>query len=216
MCEQCCAETETYLEVIPGWVLVRATKDGMEMLKGQWGLLQRDDPDFIWTVTPWPEPEYPDDMLDENSPEAKAAFDEWDRWQQDVQRFKRFFHVTPELGWSLIEAAKERGYDPETSGWFADWFFTYLGKWIETHKPFPPNLQDSGTYFFKNYEAFGYGKPDYNDSYSYAEEDEYVRIEKRWDPEIERWITLSKTVYQEFDHETKEWVPCEERPYVGN
>lgn len=52
MCEQCCASTICIGELVPGWFLVLATKDGAVMKAGNYGLLRINDPDFIFTVKP--------------------------------------------------------------------------------------------------------------------------------------------------------------------
>ena len=51
MCEQCSAETVAYnfpIDSFP-FILVRATRDGDKMLNGDWGLLECNDPSFIFT-----------------------------------------------------------------------------------------------------------------------------------------------------------------------
>lgn len=55
MCEQCSAKTHSWGWVLPGYALVRATCDGTFMRTGQWGLVECNDPTFIWSVTPVPD-----------------------------------------------------------------------------------------------------------------------------------------------------------------
>jgi hypothetical protein len=53
MCEQCEANTETLIRnVIPGWHLLRATRNGDYMEKGDWGLVNINDPAFYWKTIP--------------------------------------------------------------------------------------------------------------------------------------------------------------------
>ena len=52
MCEQCIAQTTLFGEIFKGIYLVRATKDGHIMQKGNWGLVVANDPFFIFEHTP--------------------------------------------------------------------------------------------------------------------------------------------------------------------
>ena len=136
MCEQCCAKTESYGEVFPGWVLVRATVNGMEMRAGQWGLVQFDDPLFIWTETPTILIDRTQ-LFKEDTPEYDEAVNEWLAWTDKATAFGRFFHISADLGWHLVESAREKGYSIDL-GPFNEWFFNYLGEWIRDHEPIPP------------------------------------------------------------------------------
>lgn len=52
MCEGCVAQTTLFGEVFKKIYLVRATKDGYYMKKGNWGLVIVNDPFFIFEHTP--------------------------------------------------------------------------------------------------------------------------------------------------------------------
>lgn len=58
MCEQCICETVHCGEILPGWFLVQAKKDGTkgEMKAGMHGLVQCNDPDFRFKTKPYPDP----------------------------------------------------------------------------------------------------------------------------------------------------------------
>ena len=56
MCEQCSAATLTLGEVLPGVALVRATRAGRYMQPGQYGLVEQNDPFFVFTAALEPEP----------------------------------------------------------------------------------------------------------------------------------------------------------------
>jgi len=145
MCEQCCAKTEDYGEIFPGWYLVRATVNGMEMLTGQWGLVRTNDPEFIWTDDPTPIGDLNErcDKLgdeDEGTPEYDEAFDAWFAWMNKAKDFGKFFQVDPDMGWRLVEEGRKVGYEPSAKP-FYEWFYDYLGVWIQNHAPSKPSSQ---------------------------------------------------------------------------
>jgi len=224
MCEQCCAEIESYLEVLPGWTLVRATVNGMEMLKGQWGLVRTekfDDPEFIWTNTPRPigDLDKQCDQFDDNergTPEYDETFDAWFAWQDEATSFGKFFQISPDLGWALVEESHKLGYDPGTEP-FHQWLFNHLGEWVRDHKPFPFKVNKRDKFFFDHHEEYGYGKPDLVFTYSYEVGGEGVKLmhTSMWNMTIGQWEDTSVNIYQEFDNATNEWVDCPERPYKG-
>lgn len=158
MCEQCCAKTETFLEPFPRWWLVRATKDGNIMRKGQWGLVHRNDPDFIWSVEPKLEPltELSDEEINA-LPKDSKLWDDFNNWVADVETFRKSLehHVSLEASWELIESARKAGYESEKSD-FCTWLFNYLAEYLKGKKAFPPSLQDKPNYIEDNLEAFGY------------------------------------------------------------
>lgn len=131
MCEQCLAKIESYLTPLPGWTLLRATSTGDAMKKGDWGLVSSagTTPEFIWKVTPFPEP-------DPDSSEYSAEQDSI--WFSIISRFRRAVIGEPEMGWRLVESAKKVGFDPKNDV-FTHWLFDHLGKWIRDKKPFDPN-----------------------------------------------------------------------------
>lgn len=52
MCEQCLINPLYYGEVIRGLYLIRARRQSDDTNVGQWGLLQCNNPDFVWTSFP--------------------------------------------------------------------------------------------------------------------------------------------------------------------
>jgi len=52
MCEQCVAEVMNFGKISNNIILVRATKDGHTMKKGNWGLVNMNDPFLIFKHTP--------------------------------------------------------------------------------------------------------------------------------------------------------------------
>lgn len=86
MCEQCIARTNSWGEVLPGFALIRATADGSIMERGDWGLVQMNDPSFYWPSTPRPDPFYnfTDEQINALTPEQEK---EMDFWHEEVEEF---------------------------------------------------------------------------------------------------------------------------------
>ncbi len=136
MCEQCSAKVDIWPIPLEGWLLVCATQKGLFMSEGDWGLVQCNDPDYIWVPTPTPEPPEPGD-----APLDDPAAMEWDKWYEEpVEEFATALQGDPVAAWSLVQAAIKCGYDTNTR--LEPWLFNFLGKWIEAHKPFGADNQD--------------------------------------------------------------------------
>lgn len=83
MCEQCMAGTNSWGEVLPGFVLMRATRDGNTMARGEWGLVVCNDPSFIFS-TPRPCPSgIPWETFNKDE-----SFDAEEQWYKEVDVFK--------------------------------------------------------------------------------------------------------------------------------
>lgn len=135
MCEQCLTSPIYFGEPIPGFVLARARQQGNDWNIGEWGLIECNDPAITWTITPTPSPvwgmtdEEEDawfEATDENSPEYKRAM------AFPYAFSKHFEDCGPNLGYWLIKAAIEKGYNPDKDGQFTSWFFDYLGEYLVT------------------------------------------------------------------------------------
>ena len=67
MCEQCLINPLYYGEVVRGLFLIRARRESDATAVGQWGLVQVNNPDFVWTTTPvalGEDEELPQDFVD--------------------------------------------------------------------------------------------------------------------------------------------------------
>lgn len=127
MCEQCCADTETIGDVLPGISLVRARKQGSKMKPGDWGLVEGNDPFFIWSgeIVPDPFENLTDDEINACTDEQEAEFD---RWGDAYEPF-RFMECDPRIGYEMISEAIELGYDPK-EGSVNYWLWCRMAKLV--------------------------------------------------------------------------------------
>lgn len=124
---------------------MRARRDGHTWKKGEWGLIVSDDPSYTWTSTPSDCPTF--GMTDD---EMESWFDDPARTDAENKRasgilpndFNEAFNGNPVSGYMLVKAAMERGYDPEESGYFANWFYDYIGRYLVT-----ANMTEEGDCF---------------------------------------------------------------------
>lgn len=107
MCEQCLTWPISFGEPLRGFWLLRARRDGNDWKKGEWGLVQCNDPTFIWKTTPVV-----------GSDKVFPYTDE----------FANAFDCPPTVGHALVTAAVERGYKLDTP--FLSWLYFYLADWI--------------------------------------------------------------------------------------
>ena len=138
MCEQCAAATVTFVSpdnenVLPGYSLVRATIDGNQMKKYDWGLVVCNDPDYIWTITPVCDPH--DGLSDEQIDAMPDCFDN-DNYK-DFE--KAALHLRTKLDAGdfdnairLGEAMKKAGYNYEEDGTGCWWLCNHIAKFLKT------------------------------------------------------------------------------------
>jgi hypothetical protein len=136
MCEQCSAKTVYYVHedtnnVLPGYILVRATQDGWEMKKDDWGLVKSNDPDFIWSTTPVCDPD--DGLTDEQI----------ETLQNDQSgRYVEYEKALNNLKWSLnrgcFNYCVRLGDAMQKAGWNHDnndgayWLCNHIAKFLKT------------------------------------------------------------------------------------
>lgn len=136
MCEQCLTWPISFGQPLSGFTLMRARRDGNDWMKGEWALVECNDPTFQWRVTPTPSPIW--GMTDD---EEEAYFEslthgspEYDRvsFAYDRGDFEEVFsNMTAMTGYKMITAAMEKGYDQKQHGCFLPWFFDYLGEYLK-------------------------------------------------------------------------------------
>lgn len=143
MCEQCNAATSMFAlslenqEVLPGYYLVRATRDANILKKDDWGLVCCNDPDFVWSVTPKPDKFWgmSDEVLDLLPDSEQTSMCDWEAKTHEFgsqiltsmvrNQHSGFFKTIQVLqaacqakGWNSEEASMER------------WLFHYLGVFL--------------------------------------------------------------------------------------
>lgn len=115
MCEQCLADMQLIAsDVLPGFALYRATKDGGRLKSGDFGLVECNDPSFIFSVVPEREPDE----------ESKA----WIEWAEKANAFDdQLLDCTPNFKsvYRLVRGCYESGYKDE-DGHLGMWLFNYL------------------------------------------------------------------------------------------
>lgn len=107
MCLQCLVNPISFGEPLPGFFLMRARRNNDAWGKGDWALVECNDPTFIWKDTPIRIKEF------------------WDV----PDRFYNSFDADPMTGYRLVQASVVKGYDVKTP--FIPWLFNYLANWIE-------------------------------------------------------------------------------------
>lgn len=139
MCQQCTTDALNYGEVIPGWYLMRAQKDGTTWKAGHWGLVWSNDPTFTWEETPTANPAF--GLSDEDEEALYQANKDNEIGARIVsmslpEDFSRAFgRMNPRTGYEIITAAMERGYDPKESGDLSWWLFDWIGEYLKTAEP---------------------------------------------------------------------------------
>lgn len=104
------------------------------MKAGQWGLVESNDPPFVWSVDPKPDPtvgmteEEEQVFYDTNAEEAAALV-------QREKEFRSALSCLPLVGWRLVNACIAAGFDTEKYGSLAPWLLDYLGRYIQAHEP---------------------------------------------------------------------------------
>lgn len=145
MCEQCLAETSMYVlgdnknyHVLPGYILVRATKNGRQMIAGNWGLVRSNDPDFVWEITPTPNRFWgmSDEELDQLPDHEQDYLTEWEISASAFgKQMMNFFITRREMNFFkpiefLHKACAKKGWKSSEAS-LETWLFHYLGVYIE-------------------------------------------------------------------------------------
>lgn len=104
------------------------------MKAGHWGLVESNDPTFVWDFEPLPDPTF------NMSEEEQQVFyethtDETARLDRDEARFAEIFHCSPLVGWRLVESCIKAGFDPKKYGNVSYWLLNYLGQHIRSVSP---------------------------------------------------------------------------------
>lgn len=130
MCECCSAEVDEWNIGPLGWVLCRATSDGNLMKKGQWGLVESNDPTYIWTPKPMIDPVMGVVTDADWQKVTEAQFAESNIFEDEAAIFAKALEGDVESGWHLYESGLKAGYNKELHGRFEPWLFDYLARWL--------------------------------------------------------------------------------------
>lgn len=122
MCEQCATDSLIWSQVLTGWSLMWAQKDGRHMSKRQFGLVRLNDPDVIWSGPPQIEP-----CEDEDN--------QWSKWAIEAREFGAALELPPEIGWALTEACRQAGFKPSEHGILHYWLWDHLAKEMKRRWP---------------------------------------------------------------------------------
>ena len=127
MCEQCSAGTVSYGPVVPV-ILVRATRDGLFMRAGDWGLAEINDPFVHWSgeILRDPLEGMSDDQINSSPPEID---DLQDAFEDAVDAFEDRLLVRPDVGHRLVEACLREGYTYGGIG-LGVWLFDRMAKLV--------------------------------------------------------------------------------------
>ena len=130
MCESCLADCRDLGEPLPGWSLVQAQREGRHMMSGEYGLVEGNDPSFIFGVSPTPDPleGLSDEVIDACDPQTLAQGMAWVRKARTFGREVLSSADDLRALWRLTASMEEAGYtfenapeSPET------WLFHRLG-----------------------------------------------------------------------------------------
>jgi hypothetical protein len=138
MCEQCSAAAEEWGHdpFIPGFYLCRATRDGMWMKAGDWGIVECNDPAFIFQTTPTKDPEagMSDEQIEALPKEAWVKFDEFVAVSVKIAE-EMAESLTGEFSLDVygrfFTAMCKAGFNPDTDGRASMWLCNRLACFIE-------------------------------------------------------------------------------------
>lgn len=143
----CITKPLHYGEVLPGWFLMKATKnaysnldpDGPPWKADQWALCRYDLPEYVWTVNPIKDPCF--GLTDEEITRLDISTKKFNDFEDSLFAFEKEIYANrsdPLIGYRLVDAAIQAGYNQKIHGFrFLDWLFHYLAVWIESHEGIP-------------------------------------------------------------------------------
>jgi hypothetical protein len=134
MCEQCLVKPLVWRNVLDGWSLIQATVDGSYMKAGQWGLVEINDPTFVWDFRPIPDPTA-GMSEDEEEEFYETQTEAVERLIAHEREFRDVLLCSPVTGWSLINACISSGFSPREHGLVDHWLLNHLGHHILINQP---------------------------------------------------------------------------------
>ena len=131
MCECCSAETIDVGEVVPGIMLVQATKQGQVMRPGDYGLVMSNDPFLVFSGSTF----RPDPLFEMTEVEnlSSSMLQYADQWCDDAIWFKELLDTKVEImtSWFIVTQAKACGWKQDLHGYVGLWLFHRIGELIQ-------------------------------------------------------------------------------------
>jgi hypothetical protein len=121
-----------YENILPGYFLVKGTvevKD--EWPKGWYGLVQCNDPDFIWEEKMTPDPLYgmTDEKFNDCSEKTWEKSKKWMKILGSIEEDFREYQADPMTSYQFVSACIKAGYKPKRDGFnVMSWFVNYVGQ----------------------------------------------------------------------------------------
>jgi hypothetical protein len=140
MCETCLGKCDNYGEIFPGWWLVRATVDSSIRLEADdWGLVQCNDPTFIFEQTPIKNPcyglldnELDDPDLDEPHKNFLKVAHSIAADMHESLDYSRDFPTLPLSAYGkLYVSCVEAGYKRKEHGSLLYWLCHYIATYLD-------------------------------------------------------------------------------------
>ncbi|MFA6235559.1 MAG: hypothetical protein WC824_15425 [Bacteroidota bacterium] len=122
-----------YGEIVPGWTLIRAKRDGLEMKTDQWGLVWQNGPSFIWTPDPKEDPcegrseDEIDNFTTEQDAETEIFMDLAETFMTEIRHSQGADFRMIER---LVLSCREAGWD-ESCETIELWLFSRMGRVIQ-------------------------------------------------------------------------------------
>lgn len=132
MCEQCIVNPLYFGQPIPGYTLILARREGNDMPLSSWGLVECNDPTFVFTFD-------------------FTLFPGTDEWADAVWNVADDLVSHPYAGYHLVSSCMPLGYVCGSN--FVEWLMNHLRTWLvktqpETgDDPFPQLDQERATHY---------------------------------------------------------------------
>ncbi|WP_126223284.1 hypothetical protein [Burkholderia ambifaria] len=126
MCEQCTAKAEMVVDnVVPGFHLMVATAGSHHWRKGWFGLVEQNDPSFVFEGPLLQDPTWgwSDDAINAMSTAIQAALE---HFHNRVEEFESALEADPMTGYRLVSACLQAGYRPREDGSLQYWLMHHM------------------------------------------------------------------------------------------
>lgn len=123
MCEQCAAKTLLVGEISKGFCLVKATRDGFEMKRGDYGIVRCNDPDIIFPESLKP---FPDPSFEKEGDDSELSM----KFIDLVEEFSKYLIGNLDFGHDFYMSCEESGYEPGKHGYIDWWIVHRIGELV--------------------------------------------------------------------------------------